>query len=119
MILQSYLHHKCGCTNFKVTVNCNDTAGSIASVVYGVQLVGPLANDMLQLWLMQKKNDKNEIELGVATFILCNQTCTTVTKTTSENNRSTVPAEIFIAAAICIIIILMILILWILYCYCR
>ncbi|XP_065913104.1 netrin receptor DCC-like isoform X3 [Dysidea avara] len=114
--LQSYLHHKCGCTNFKVTVNCNDTAGSIASAVYGVQLVGPLANDLLQLWLMQKANDKNEIELDVATFTLCNQTCTAVTETMSEN-KHTVPTEVFIAAAICIIIILMILNLWILYCY--
>ena len=118
MTLQSYLHHKCGCTNFKVTVNCNDTAGSIASVVYSVQLDDPLANDMLQLWLVQKVNDKNEIELDVATFTLCNQTCTAVTETMSEN-KHTVPTEVFIAAAISIIIILMILNLWILYCYRR
>ena len=91
------------CTSFTVTVNYNDT--ELSSAVYSVQLIGPLANDMLQLWLMQKENDKKEIKLGVATFTLCNQTCTAVTETMSENSKGAVPTEVFIVAAIMYLII--------------
>lgn len=104
VILQSYLYQMCGCNHFKVRVNCSDTGES--RTVYSIQLTGPMANKMLQLWLMQKENQESEIELGAATFTICNQTCTKVTKTMSNDNKNFVLISIIvIASVICILIL--------------
>ena len=107
----------CSHNYFKVRVNCSDKGGS--STVYSIQLVGPMADEVLQSWLMQKENDKNKIELLTATFTLCNQTCTRVTETLSDKNKNLVLISTIaaIAAVLCIVIVAIILNL--LYCCCR
>ena len=73
VVLQRFLYEMYDCTNIVVFVNCNDTGG--AGTVYSVQFVRPMADDLLNTWLMVGMNSDNKIELGVSTFTLCNQTC--------------------------------------------
>ena len=115
MILQRFLYETCNCADFEVLVNCNDTGGSYT--VYSVQLNGPMADDLLNLWLMIKRKNDNKIELlGVTAFTLCNQTCSgAVTEVMSENSGSAL--QLIIILITIAIIILIVLIVCAIFCY--
>ncbi|XP_065913012.1 uncharacterized protein [Dysidea avara] len=115
VILQRFLYETCNCTDFEVLVNCNDTRGS--NTVYSVRFVGPMADDLLKLWLMVERNSDDEIELGVATFTLCNQTCSGVVKGSSESALKLIPTGIMLVIIGIIIIITIILIVCGFICY--
>ena len=105
----------CNCTDLEVLVKCNDTRGS--NTVYSVRFVGPMADDLLKLWLMVERNSDDEIELGVATFTLCNQTCSGVVKGSSESALKLIPTGIMLVIIGIIIITMIILIVCGFICY--
>ncbi|XP_065912987.1 titin-like isoform X2 [Dysidea avara] len=116
VILQRFLYETCNCTDFEVLVNCNDTGGS--NTVYSVQFVGPMAGDLLKLWLTMERNSDDEIELGVATFTLCNQTCVNnkVMPGSSDSSLQLIPTGI-ILIILCIMIAITLLMVCAFFCY--
>ena len=115
VILQRFLYETCNCTDFEVLVNCNDTGGS--NTVYSVQFVGPMAGDLLKLWLTMERNSDDEIEFGVATFTLCNQTCVNkVMPGSSDSSLQLIPTGIIIII-LCIVIAITLLMVCAFFCY--
>jgi len=116
VILQRFLYKSCDCVDYMVIVNCSDTGRS--NTVYSIQFIGSMADDLLTSWLLAERNSGNEIDLGVATFILCDQTCSGVeTEIMPGNNKGSLQhIHIFMIVIIIIIIMIIVAIACIIYC---
>ena len=102
--LQSYIQKICNCTNFEVNANLLSCIDSNRAL-YTIQLTGPTIDDILQLWSDYEIYNSQGIDLGVATILLCTNTCFTHDQASSKSSITIASTSlIIIFTLLCIII---------------
>ena len=101
--LQNYIQKICNCTNFEINANLLSCIDSNRAL-YTIKLIGPTVDDILQLWSDYEIYNFQGIDLGVATILLCNNTCFIHDQESSKSNITTAPTSlIIIFTLLCII----------------